>query len=374
MSDGAGRLVGMAGALLRGGGSHESGRGGSGPIDDARLVAALERALAMSAPAAAASAASPAGTVTPVAALAARTIVREARQALADASARGSASDLTDLQYASLEAIVHVIGRPAVRYSNGRIQAPPSDLGENERWTVIIAEARSTINRVSAAVGRVALADAEDARGLLGTAWRAGADLVVTNRHVAAHLVVDAAVDPGQWTLNAARPAVIDFAATDGTPQPSAFRISALVRCAREDDVDVAVLRLATGAAQLPEALTIEAGTVPAAGSEVYVVGHPFRSTNSAATEMVFNAADGRKRWSPGIVTRSAATSSLVEHDCSTLGGNSGSCLFDVATHRVLGIHVGGRGVNDITSRGEANVAVAFGRLARHPVMDLLSR
>jgi hypothetical protein len=311
--------------------------------------------------------------VTPVTALAARTIVREARQALADAAAGGSAADLTDLQYASLEAIVHVIGRPAVRYRNGRIQAPPTDLGENERWTVIIADARSTINQVSASVGRVAFGEVDGPDGLLGTAWRAGVDLVVTNRHVAALLVADRSVDPACWRLNPARPVIVDFAATDGAAAPAPVAVAGLVCCAREEDVDLAVLRLAANRA-IPGALTLDAETTPTEGTEVYIVGHPFRSTNSAATEMVFGAADGRKRWSPGIITHAAVDSALVEHDCSTLGGNSGSCVFDVATHRVLGVHVGGRQVNDVTSRGDANVAVAFARIAQHPMMDLLNR
>lgn len=31
------------------------------------------------------------------------------------------------------------------------------------------------------------------------------------------------------------------------------------------------------------------------------------------------------------------------QHDCSTLGGNSGSCIVNLETHRIVGLHFGGR-------------------------------
>jgi V8-like Glu-specific endopeptidase len=30
-------------------------------------------------------------------------------------------------------------------------------------------------------------------------------------------------------------------------------------------------------------------------------------------------------------------------HDCSKLGGNSGSCVIDLETNQVIGLHFGGR-------------------------------
>ena len=49
------------------------------------------------------------------------------------------------------------------------------------------------------------------------------------------------------------------------------------------------------------------------------------------------------KRLQPGEISGAAPASFELLHDCSTLGGNSGSPVVDLETHRVLGLHVGGR-------------------------------
>ncbi|MFE3993398.1 hypothetical protein ACFXPW_17175 [Streptomyces goshikiensis] len=52
-----------------------------------------------------------------------------------------------------------------------------------------------------------------------------------------------------------------------------------------------------------------------------------------------------------------------VKHDCSTLGGNSGSPVFDLADHRVLGLHYGGR-------YGLGNFAVPLWELRGDPLLS----
>lgn len=37
------------------------------------------------------------------------------------------------------------------------------------------------------------------------------------------------------------------------------------------------------------------------------------------------------------------AAGRLLTHDCSTLGGNSGSAVVDLDTHQVVGLHFGGK-------------------------------
>ena len=46
------------------------------------------------------------------------------------------------------------------------------------------------------------------------------------------------------------------------------------------------------------------------------------------------------KRLAPGQVMR--VEDELLMHDCSTLGGNSGSPIVDLATGEVLGLHFSG--------------------------------
>ena len=53
---------------------------------------------------------------------------------------------------------------------------------------------------------------------------------------------------------------------------------------------------------------------------------------------------------------------SAIEHDCSTLGGNSGSPVVDLETHQVIGLHFGGR-------FGVRNYAVPLWMLAGDPLL-----
>ena len=68
------------------------------------------------------------------------------------------------------------------------------------------------------------------------------------------------------------------------------------------------------------------------------------------------------KRLQPGQHDRVLDGASALEHDCSTLGGNSGSPLVDLETNLVIGLHFGG------TTRW-ANYAVALWKLVDDPLL-----
>lgn len=310
--------------------------------------------------------------------LAAATVVSAADSALRK-QVNGSLGTLTDEEYSALELIVELIGRPALRYVDGKVQPPESDLAENEHWTVVVAGVRDKINAVSASVAKLALRRLDDSEQHLGTGWRLGADLLVTNRHVVELMVANRTQSPAAWKLDPARPCIADFAFTDQTSAPKSFAIGALAYCAA--DVDAAVLRLEP-ANQLPAPLTpdFDAHSVgrkkgPAGefkGAEIYVVGHPLRKAGTPESRKVFGDVDGRKRCSPGRTTREDDSLPQFEHDCSTLGGNSGSAVMTVFEHKVIGLHFGGRGADAAAVKGEANVAVAFARLGQHRLADIL--
>jgi len=56
----------------------------------------------------------------------------------------------------------------------------------------------------------------------------------------------------------------------------------------------------------------------------------------------IFNGVYEKKRIAPGRVASIDAVQRLLTHDCSTLGGNSGSCVVDLSTNSVIGLHFGG--------------------------------
>jgi hypothetical protein len=68
------------------------------------------------------------------------------------------------------------------------------------------------------------------------------------------------------------------------------------------------------------------------------------------------------KRLQPGKMTRFHRQESLFDHDCCTLGGNSGSAVMDLETHQVIGLHFRGRYM-------ESNTAVALWQLTDDPLL-----
>ena len=68
------------------------------------------------------------------------------------------------------------------------------------------------------------------------------------------------------------------------------------------------------------------------------------------------------KRLQPGVITSWADGADIFIHDCSTLGGNSGSPVLDLETHLVVGLHFGGRYLS-------GNKAVPLWRLAEDELL-----
>jgi hypothetical protein len=309
--------------------------------------------------------------------VAAHDVVNAAQEAIDTVAAGGTAHNLSDFQRVAVEAIVQLTGRPAMRYTDGVVQDPPNEDGENERWQTLVNTARSKINRVSASVGQVGLLRADGTAEAIGTAWRIGTDLVVTNRHVAGVFARDTTLPPSAWTLDPQKRAVVNFNITDKATTKKSFAATALLYCADEEPVDLAIFRLDPAGDKLPAPLALDFDAESLGdqidmgsfkrfdGQPVYVVGHPFRDLATSATSTVFGIADGFKRCSPGLVTTLSALEHAFEHDCSTLGGNSGSCVISISAHKVVGLHYGGVHVN-AQQIGLANVALGLALLGEH--------
>lgn len=117
------------------------------------------------------------------------------------------------------------------------------------------------------------------------------------------------------------------FIAPEGTGQP-----------------DMAVLKLRTAVDRPP--VPMAASSRPA-GEFVAVIGYPARDdrrNDPAAARDIFRDIYEKKRLAPGkLQTDGRSDAVVLRHDCSTLGGNSGSVVLDVASGRALGLHFGGK-------------------------------
>src|SRR4051794_29267690 len=134
-------LVRRAGALLSRGGTLES-NDGSGPIEDAELTRAVAATLQKMAPRdGQADAPGGAGAAETAAA---RQVVDAARAAMGKGPGRSLPGD----DPSALEFMVLPVGRPALRYRNGKLDTPANRLGDNSRWFVVVAQEREKIDNL----------------------------------------------------------------------------------------------------------------------------------------------------------------------------------------------------------------------------------
>ena len=245
--------------------------------------------------------------------------------------------ELTGAEIIGLEAIIAVEGRPALFIQGGDFVQVPVE------WQVLTGH-RDAIKTSIARVGRVEVAGHPNYEWI-GTGFLAGPEVIITNRHVAREF---ARADGDDWRFEVGMSANLDFNSEYGALQPLEFALTAVVGV--HERLDLAVVKIAqTGGADqaLADPLRVAAtqpGTVR--DRTVYLVGYPAwdgRRNDPAHMRQIFCDVYDVKRLQPGMITSWAEGSDKFVHDCSTLGGNSGSPVFDLETHEVVGLHFGGR-------------------------------
>ncbi|MFF0473399.1 trypsin-like serine peptidase [Streptomyces sp. NPDC004284] len=239
-----------------------------------------------------------------------------------------------------VEAIVLLEGRPAILVQRQDF-APQRD-----EWAVLEPQ-RPAIRESLLRVGRVEVTG-HPSLDWIGTAFLVGPRTVMTNRHVAAEF---SRFEGERWTLEFGMSARVDPAeelpVAGGPPGPSVpYEITDVIGV--HPDVDMALLRVEPVSEDgLPTPLAV-AADAPAdlPGRPVYVIGYPAwdgRRNEPESMRRIFMDVYNVKRLQPGAATGFTPGGLVMKHDCSTLGGNSGSPVFDLADHRVLGLHYGGR-------------------------------
>jgi len=274
-----------------------------------------------------------------------RAIVEERNERIADGIEAmkkiemGQEDQITPRLQIGLEAIVLLTGRPAILIQEGDFMEPP------KAWADLKG-ARSAIQSVIQRVGRIEITGNPNF-DWLGTGFLAGDGTVLTNRHVAQEFSRNAA--PNAWTFRAPMTASLDLKAEFGAEDSIEFAVTEIVGI--HDTLDLAVLRVerTSKAGALPDPLAV-AADAPAAGSlvgrRVYAIGYPAwdgRRNDPEPMRRIFSEIYNVKRLQPGELSGAALDAFEILHDCSTLGGNSGSPVVDLETHRVLGLHFGGR-------------------------------
>jgi Trypsin-like peptidase domain len=270
--------------------------------------------------------------------------------------ADGRARDLHADERFGMEAIILLEGRPAILIQEGDFLPPP------RAWERLV-DHRERIGEVIARSGRI------EVRGHLNLDWLGTAFLVapgtlMTNRHVAAEFC---AREGDTWTFRPRMTTRVDLLRELGSTATLEFEITEAIGI--HERHDLALLRVDAASSDgraLPDPLSL-AATEPAdlLERDVYVVGYPAwdsRRNEPEPVRRIFADVYNVKRLQPGKAVGYSTEYSAIQHDCSTLGGNSGSPVIDLESNQVLGLHFGGR-------YGVGNYAVPLWKLADDPLV-----
>lgn len=253
-----------------------------------------------------------------------------------------------------LEAIVRLAGRPPLIVRNDRVEGKTAlleDANDSTAFPHDIADRITGVERFLPSVGRVEFVNHSKSWG--GTAWVVQDDpagpLIVTNRHVAAEVARRTHRGDGVFlfapTSSARYGARFNTGEEPGTPADAArlHRVEGFTYIADDLQADVAMARLRLPAGVAPAAIPL-AETDTDNGELVAVVGYPAADpyrNDPGAMDRYFRGLYDIKRFSPGRIT-AAGVDEVLSHDCTTLGGNSGSPVISLERRVAVGLHFAG--------------------------------
>jgi endonuclease G, mitochondrial len=269
------------------------------------------------------------------------------------------------------ETIVLRTGRPVLTIAQNKAQLVFTDV-ESKVWLERLTEASSYLVKAAKAVGRIEV----EGHGLewLGTGWLVQPDVIVTNRHVAAEFGRRSGTGFvfRQGLHGRAMSASIDFLEEVGSQDSWTFSIEQILSIEEDPGPDIAFLRVRQRPGEsLPE--KIDLAPRGSEGELVVVIGYPARDSrvpDQALMEKIFGQVYDKKRLAPGQLTQTMRGS--ISHDCSTLGGNSGSVVLSLSSGQAVGLHFAGKflatnfAVPSATIQERLNEVLSGGGAGRH--------
>jgi trypsin-like peptidase len=259
----------------------------------------------------------------------------------------------TPRQLAALQLLIRMT-RPAPLVHHGRADDLPDEhLDTFPNWAVFQNAAQSLrlIGRIDRAGpgpgGRTAT---------VGTGLLLATRLLLTNHHVLLELSRGTdEIEEGQ--------AVVRFDWEDDSFTP-VTPVPVVGVAARHATLDAVVLRLKSAPSGIAAPPADFDSTPLEPNADVVVVGYPIDDSerNPIFVRTIFAEKFGVLRAAPGQCT--TRFESGFYHDCSTLGGNSGSPVFSMETGKVVGLHAGGRFLwkNEAVASGAIATLIADAR------------
>lgn len=256
----------------------------------------------------------------------------------------------------ALETIVLRTGRPVLAVVRDEALLEFRD-ADSEVWRQRLVAAKTRLACAVKAVGRVEVAH-HPRVNWLGTGWLVADDILVTNRHVANEFGRSSGSGFVFRQGSGRRmTAAVDFLEEFGRLESRELRVRKILHIEGDSGPDLALLQIERRRGEVVAPIALASGEARE-DQQVAVIGYPAKDSripDQDLMESIFGNVFNKKRLAPGQITGRQGGSVL--HDCSTLGGNSGSVVLDLASGAALGLHFAGRFL-------EANFAVPASTVA----------
>ncbi len=241
-----------------------------------------------------------------------------------------------------LESIVMRRRRPVLAIKNGATVLEFKDQGDIPLWKSRLETAAGVLAPAIASVGRIELTGNPD-YSWVGTGWLVHPRFLVTNRHVAEEFArADGDTFIFQSGPDGDMAASIDMLQEIGRDDTQVFEVKGVSYIEPRPGLDIAFLEVEQIDGRVAKPIALSARP-PATGPFVATIGYPAFDSRIAEPDLmkqIYGEIYDKKRLAPGAITN--ADDDRVLHNCTTLGGNSGSVLVDLATGEALGLHFSG--------------------------------
>jgi endonuclease G len=240
-----------------------------------------------------------------------------------------------------LESIIMRRQRPVLAIRDNVTKLIFIDEADSEIWGERLKKARPLLDRAIPAVGRIDLTGAR--LDWVGTGWLVAENIIVTNRHVANEFAARSEGFAFKMGLNGQISADVDFLQEIDNSKRLVFKLLKPLHIEEPPGPDVAFfeIEIVSGNAKLAEPIDLATRIVDT--ENVATIGYPAydsRIPEPDLMERIYGKIYNKKRLAPGGVTQIEST--RLCHNCTTLGGNSGSVVFDLTNGQAVGLHFSG--------------------------------
>lgn len=269
-------------------------------------------------------------------------LAEEARDTVHEEAVELAAARVPAADMEVIESIVMRKQRPVLAIRDNDAVIAFNDPADSPIWKARLEAARPFLHDAIRAVGRIDLTGSP--YDWIGTGWLVSDSILVTNRHVAQEFAMR---DGNGFVFSmgdgARIGASVDFLQEIGNTNRLVFKLIRPLFIQEAPGPDVAFFEIEVRSGNDTLAKHINLVDKVRTTNSVAVIGYPAydsRIPDVALMENIYGSTYNKKRLAPGGVTATEPTRIL--HDCTTLGGNSGSVVIDLETGEAMGLHFSG--------------------------------